>query len=115
MTRVLVAGCAGRMGSEVCRLIAEQPDMELVGGIEAKGHQAVGTKLGTGTVGTDLSAVIAKADVVADFSSAEATVANCWLAVMAQSVVHVTDSTMNIVPLAGEDPLPPYVRMCPGL
>jgi 4-hydroxy-tetrahydrodipicolinate reductase len=80
MTRVLVAGCAGRMGSEVCRLISEQADMELVGGIEAKGHKAVGTKLGTGTVGTDLSMMIANADVVADFSTAEATVANCRLA-----------------------------------
>jgi 4-hydroxy-tetrahydrodipicolinate reductase len=68
------------MGSEVCRLISEQTDMELVGGIEAKGHKAVGTKLGTGSVGTDLGAVIAKADVVADFSTAEATVANCRLA-----------------------------------
>jgi 4-hydroxy-tetrahydrodipicolinate reductase len=80
MTRVLVAGCAGRMGSEVCRLISEQADMELVGGIEANGHKAVGTKLGTGTVGTDLSMMIANADVVADFSTAEATVANCRLA-----------------------------------
>jgi 4-hydroxy-tetrahydrodipicolinate reductase len=68
------------MGSEVCRLVAEQSDMELVGGIEAKGHKAVGTALGTGTVGTDLSAVIGEADVVADFSTAEATAANCRLA-----------------------------------
>ncbi len=68
------------MGSEVCRLIAEQTDMELVGGIEAKGHKAVGTTLGTGTVGVDLSAVITNADVVADFSTGEATVANCRLA-----------------------------------
>ena len=78
--RIIVAGCAGRMGSEVCRLIAEQPDMELVGGIEAQGNKAVGSKLGTGTVGADLSAVIANADVVADFSTGEATVANCRLA-----------------------------------
>ncbi|MCX6841881.1 MAG: 4-hydroxy-tetrahydrodipicolinate reductase [candidate division WOR-3 bacterium] len=78
--RVVVAGCAGRMGGEVCRLIAEQTDMELVGGIEAKGHKAVGSKLGSGAVGTDLSAMIANADVVADFSNVEATVANCRLA-----------------------------------
>ena len=78
--RVLVAGCCGRMGSEVCRLIAEQTDMELVGGIEATGHKAVGAALGTGTVGPDLSAAIAKADVVADFSNAEAAVAHCRLA-----------------------------------
>jgi len=78
--RVVVAGCAGRMGSEVCRLIAEQEDMELVGGIEVKGHKAVGTRLGAGAVGADLSVVIAGADVVVDFSSAEAAVAHCRLA-----------------------------------
>jgi len=65
------------MGSEVCRLIAEQPDMELGGGVEAAGHKAQGSKLGTGTVVADLGAVVSKADVVADFASAAATVANC--------------------------------------
>ena len=34
--KVIVAGCAGRMGSEVCRLVAEQADMELVGGVYPK-------------------------------------------------------------------------------
>jgi 4-hydroxy-tetrahydrodipicolinate reductase len=71
------------MGSEVCRLVAEQTDMELVGGVEAKGHRSVGTKLGTGMVESDLSAVIANADVVADFSTADATVAGCRLATLA--------------------------------
>jgi len=71
------------MGSEVCRLVVEQPDMELVGGVEAKGHRLVGTKLGTGTVGSDLSAVIAGADVVADFSTADASVAGCRLTALA--------------------------------
>ena len=71
------------MGGEVCRLIAEQTDMELVGGIEAKGHPAVGTKLGTGTIGSDLGAMIADANTIVDFSAAEATVANCRLAALA--------------------------------
>jgi 4-hydroxy-tetrahydrodipicolinate reductase len=78
--RVIVAGCAGRMGSEVCRLVAEQEDMQLAGGIEAIGHPAVGTRLGTGKVETDFGAAAAGADVVADFSTAEATVSNCRLA-----------------------------------
>lgn len=81
--KVVVAGCAGRMGGEVCRLIAEQPDMVLVGGIEAKGHPAVGTKLGTGVIGSDLSETIADATVVVDFSNPEATVAGCRLAALA--------------------------------
>lgn len=57
--------------------------MQLVGGIEAKGHPAVGTSLGTGTVGTDLSAAIARADAVVDFSSPKITVAGCRLAALA--------------------------------
>lgn len=68
------------MGSEVCRLIAEQEDMQLAGGIEVKGHSVVGTKLGTGQVETDFGTAVAGADVVADFSTAEATVSNCRLA-----------------------------------
>ncbi len=81
--KVVVVGCAGRMGSEVCRSIAEQADMELVGGIEAKGHPSAGTKLGTSTVGSDLSTMIANADAVVDFSTVEATVAGCRLAALA--------------------------------
>jgi 4-hydroxy-tetrahydrodipicolinate reductase len=81
--KVIVAGCAGRMGSEVCRLIAEQSDMKLVGGVEAKGHPSVGTKLGSGEVGADLCAMVADATVVVDFSNAEAMVAHCRLATLA--------------------------------
>jgi 4-hydroxy-tetrahydrodipicolinate reductase len=80
---VIVAGCAGRMGSEVCRLIAEQRDMKLVGGIEVKGHPAVGSRLGTGVVGADLSEMIAGAAMVVDFSTPEAAVAHCRLAALA--------------------------------
>jgi 4-hydroxy-tetrahydrodipicolinate reductase len=81
--KVIVVGCAGRMGDEVCRLVAEQPDMALVGGIEVKGHPAVGTRLGTGLVGSDLSATIADATVVVDFSTAEAMMTHCRLAALA--------------------------------
>jgi len=81
--KVIVVGCAGRMGGEVCRLVAEQPDMTLVGGIEVKGHPAVGTRLGAGLVGSDLSATIADATVVVDFSTAEAMVTHCRLAALA--------------------------------
>jgi 4-hydroxy-tetrahydrodipicolinate reductase len=71
------------MGAAVCGLVGERPDMQLVGGIEAEGHRTVGTKLGTGTVGADLSAVIAKADAVVDFSTPKAAVAGCRLAALA--------------------------------
>jgi|WetSurMetagenome_2_1015567.scaffolds.fasta_scaffold71835_1 4-hydroxy-tetrahydrodipicolinate reductase len=71
------------MGSEVCRMVVEQSDMELVGGVEAKGHPSVGTKLGSGVVGVDMSAVIAGATTVVDFSTAETMVSHCRLAALA--------------------------------
>jgi 4-hydroxy-tetrahydrodipicolinate reductase len=71
------------MGSEVCRLVAEQEDMKLVGGVEAKGHPEVGTNLGIGVIGADLSALIAGATIVVDFSTSEAMVSHCRLATLA--------------------------------
>ncbi len=81
--KVIVAGCAGRMGSEVCRILAEQTDIELVGGVEVKGHPSVGTRLGSGFVGSDLSDMIGGATTVVDFSNAEAMVGHCRLAALA--------------------------------
>ncbi len=57
--------------------------MELVGGVEAKGHPLVGTKLGTGTIGSDLGTAIADATIVVDFSNAEAMVSHCRFAALA--------------------------------
>jgi 4-hydroxy-tetrahydrodipicolinate reductase len=71
------------MGGEVCRLVAEQPDMTLIGGVETKGHPSVGTELGTGAVCSDLSALVADADAIVDFSTAEAAVTHCRLAALA--------------------------------
>jgi len=71
------------MGAEVCRLIAEQADVELVGGIEANGNASIGAKLGSGVVGPDLGAMVNNCDVVVDFSTPEATVANCRVAAFA--------------------------------
>jgi 4-hydroxy-tetrahydrodipicolinate reductase len=62
------------MGSEVCRMLAGQEDMELAGGVEAVGHPLVGTPLGTGMLAGDIAGVIDKVDAVADFSVAEAVV-----------------------------------------
>ncbi len=71
------------MGSEVCRLISEQADMELAGGVEAEGHPSVGTKLGTGKVGADLRSMIPDANTIVDFSTANNAVANCRLTSLA--------------------------------
>ena len=74
--RVVVVGCGGRMGSEVCRLLEVQQDMALVGGIEAPGHKLIGTGLGSGRVSDQLAQVVGQADCIVDFSTAEATAPN---------------------------------------
>lgn len=76
MTRVLVVGAGGRMGAEVCRLLARQHDIELAGGIETAGHPLLGSALGIGTITTDIDAAAGRADVVVDFSLPAAADAN---------------------------------------
>jgi 4-hydroxy-tetrahydrodipicolinate reductase len=76
MTRVVVAGAAGRMGSEVCRLLPTSEGIELVGGVEIPGHPLLGTRLGTGSMNQDLGSLITAADVVVDFSTPAAMIAN---------------------------------------
>jgi 4-hydroxy-tetrahydrodipicolinate reductase len=77
MIHVIVAGAAGRMGGRIITLIHGDQNMKLVGAVERKGHQLIGTDVGaylglgeTGVVlGDDLAGCIEQADVVIDFSS----------------------------------------------
>ena len=66
MIRVLVNGALGRMGSEVCKKVYSEADLELVGAVDIKEGTV---QLGDGVkVTTDLVAAIeaAKPDVVVD-------------------------------------------------
>ncbi len=68
MIRVLVNGALGRMGSEVCKKVWAEPDLELAGAVDIKpGLVHVGDGV---QVGTDLLAAIneLKPDVVVDFT-----------------------------------------------
>ena len=68
MIRVLVNGALGRMGSEVCKKVYSEADLELVGAVDIKEGTV---PLGDGVkVTTDLVAAIeaAKPDVVVDFT-----------------------------------------------
>jgi 4-hydroxy-tetrahydrodipicolinate reductase len=81
MTNVIVAGAAGRMGCRLVALIKDSPALTLAGAIEGKGHHAVGDDAGETagsgragiTITDDLGALLARGEVVVDFSAPEAT------------------------------------------
>lgn len=81
MTKVIIAGAAGRMGRRIGAMVASHSKLELVGGFEQPGSPFVGQDIGEvggyGTQGVKISAglesVIDQGDVVIDFTFHEAT------------------------------------------
>jgi len=84
MTRIIVSGGCGRMGSRIIHLLNQEPEMELTGVIEADPHPSLGKSVSEaiGVKGIDiivesnLEKVIDGGDVVIEFSSPEATVSH---------------------------------------
>ena len=87
MTRIIVAGAAGRMGSRIIALSKEYPDLKLTGAFEKKGHEAVGKDIGLiagiGETGVRLSDrledIIENGDVIIDFTTTSSTKGNVKL------------------------------------
>lgn len=81
MLKVAVAGCAGRMGIEIANLVLENEGMELVAGVERKGHPRIGNGMSHLThvftnekppiIYDDLAKIIGGVDVVIDFTTPE--------------------------------------------
>ena len=97
---IVVNGVSGRMGQMLAKLVSESDSMHLVGALERSGHdwigQDAGTAMGGGEIGVKVSddplAVMAKAQVVIDFTVPAATVAMAELAAQARAV-HVIGTT----------------------
>ncbi|WP_456388323.1 4-hydroxy-tetrahydrodipicolinate reductase [Desulfolithobacter sp.] len=81
MTKVIVAGAAGRMGQRISYMVTRNPDLELAAAFEHPDNPAVGRDVGEnggfGTTGVTiepgLDAVIDKGDVIIDFTFHKAT------------------------------------------
>ncbi|ALP52778.1 4-hydroxy-tetrahydrodipicolinate reductase [Candidatus Tenderia electrophaga] len=81
MTRVAIAGAAGRMGRNLVTACHQHPDLTITAATERPGGAFVGADAGEvagiGNIGVrlveDLSSVIDQFDVLIDFSSVEAT------------------------------------------
>ncbi len=79
MTKVVVTGALGKMGSAVVRVLKQESDMQLIAGIEASGHPSIGEEIDR-TLAPDgvpildtLEEVIDEADCLVDFTNPEAT------------------------------------------
>ena len=80
--KILINGCAGRMGLTLVRLIDADPALELRGGLEGPKHADMGADLGVlaglpengRPVRADSLELISGADAVIDFSTPAATV-----------------------------------------
>jgi 4-hydroxy-tetrahydrodipicolinate reductase len=78
MVRVVVTGAAGRMGTQIVRLVRTTAGLALAGAVERPGHAGgdVGVAAGVGELGVpiadDLGKALGHADVVVDFTSHEA-------------------------------------------
>lgn len=68
MTRAIMHGCNGRMGQVITGICANDPDIEIVAGIDISDH----IKTNPYPVFTDINACDVEADVVIDFASAKA-------------------------------------------
>ncbi len=81
MTKVLIAGAAGRMGRRIGYMVQQHPGLELAGGFEQKSNPEMGRDLGEvggyDKVGVPITAglesVIDKGEVIIDFTFHEAT------------------------------------------
>jgi len=88
MTKVVVTGSAGRMGSRIIALLREDGALQLAGATEREGHPAIGKDVGdmagVGFLGIpilgDLSAVIEDCEVVIDFTLPAASVRHAEIA-----------------------------------
>ena len=81
MIKLAIAGVCGRMGSAILKLALSDPEFEVVGGSERKGHPMVGKELAAlmpgmapaCTISDDMAPVVDRADVVIDFTEPAST------------------------------------------
>ena len=98
--RVGIAGCAGRMGQMLLKLLIAAPGVLVVGGTERKGSHVLGRDLGALAGGEPLGIIIGEnpeplfegADVVVDFTSPAATAQHAALAARS-GTAHVIGTT----------------------
>jgi 4-hydroxy-tetrahydrodipicolinate reductase len=100
--KLAIMGAAGRMGRAIAQIIEENPECEIVGGIESEGSPNIGADIGElaglGRIGvpitsdTDAVELFTKVQGIIDFTTPAASVAFADLAAQAR-IVHVIGTT----------------------
>jgi len=85
VTKVIVAGALGRMGREVSARLAQEPELELVGGVDPRANGELVDVPGSAVqipVGADLAAIIERVSprVMVDFTHPDAAMGNVRVA-----------------------------------
>ncbi len=83
MAKIIVLGAAGRMGKRVVSCALNYPEIDIIGGIEQTGSDAVGKDIGeiagigkiSVSIGDSLPEIIDRADVCIDFTHHSSTIA----------------------------------------
>jgi 4-hydroxy-tetrahydrodipicolinate reductase len=84
MTNIIITGVCGRMGVAILKLALKDPDLTVVGAVEAKGHPAVGRHADSLIAGAgnslviedDLAKVVDRGEVVIDFTQPQSSLAH---------------------------------------
>jgi len=97
MVRIVVTGACGKMGRAIVKLALEDADLEIAGLVEVKGHPLAGRAhdlMGGKTpfVGDELLQALTGADVVVDFTEAEASM-NHFRMAAGKGVAHIIGTT----------------------
>jgi 4-hydroxy-tetrahydrodipicolinate reductase len=100
VTRVAVAGAAGRMGETVCAAVEAADDLELTGRADP-------------ALGTSLADVLGDADVVVDFTRPDAVLGNVRACIAAGVHAVVGTSGWDVDAVRGHDG-PSRVLFCPN-
>ncbi len=84
MTNVIIVGACGKMSNAVVSALANEKDINIIGGIEAVGHPLIGQPIGKGFIQANLSSIVKTADVIVEFAIPEITLDNLKIAAQAK-------------------------------
>jgi 4-hydroxy-tetrahydrodipicolinate reductase len=84
MTNVILVGACGKMSNAVVSSLANEKDINIIGGIEAVGHPLIGQPIGKGFIQANLGSIVKTADVIIEFAIPEITSDNLKIAAQAK-------------------------------